>query len=199
MKKLQYIIAPFMAAAVLVACNNEPQGPTQAELDAQVEAKVEEVKTQLKADCDAKLMQAATAIKDSMLMSAAATPATAAKPAAPAKATTKPTPKPTTTGVQARPAAAGLRSYHRAGFLLLQMQTCGSCRQPGPFPCSTRAQVAWFTATTAMAAVMMQTLRTAATLASRVRGRRPCAAASVMFAVWQLGCAAMGSLCLGAP
>lgn len=93
MKKLHYILAPFMAAAVLVSCNTQPAGPTDAELTAQVDAKVEEVKAKLKSDCDANLRNAATMMKDSMMLSATATPAPAA--AKPAPVATKPTPKPT--------------------------------------------------------------------------------------------------------
>jgi curli biogenesis system outer membrane secretion channel CsgG len=107
MKKLQYIIAPFMAAAVLVACNTQPAGPTDAELSAQVEAKVDDVKAKLKADCDANLMNAATAIKDSTIMSMGSKPAAAAKPApAPAKPTTKPAIKPAPAPVKPAPAPA---------------------------------------------------------------------------------------------
>jgi outer membrane biosynthesis protein TonB len=95
MKKLQYILAPFMAAAVLVACNTQPAGPSDAEISAQVDAKVEEVKAKLKADCDANLMNAATAIKDSTIMSMGSKPAPATAAAKPAPAPVKPTPKPT--------------------------------------------------------------------------------------------------------
>jgi outer membrane biosynthesis protein TonB len=93
MKKLHYILAPFMAAAVLVACNTQPAGPTDAELTAQVDAKVEEVKAKLKSDCDANLRNAASMMKDSIIMSATTTPAPAA--AKPAPVAVKPTPKPT--------------------------------------------------------------------------------------------------------
>ena len=106
MKKLHYILAPFMAAAVLVSCNTQPAGPTDAELTAQVDAKVEEVKAKLKSDCDANLRNAASMMKDSILMSAATTTAPAAAKPAPvaAKPTPKPTPKPAPAPVKPTPA-----------------------------------------------------------------------------------------------
>ncbi|MBK7587020.1 MAG: hypothetical protein IPI22_01170 [Bacteroidetes bacterium] len=82
---LKYIIIPALAGIMFASCNNTPQGPTQAELDAKVEAKVKEETDKMKANCDAQIMQAAQLKKDSILVKMG-------KMKAPA-----PTPKSTTT------------------------------------------------------------------------------------------------------
>lgn len=108
MKRLQYIIVPALAGLFFTACNNEPKGPSQAELDTQVEAKVKATQDQLKADCDTRLMQAAQLKADSTLAKlankkapapakVATTPAPTTKtktPPPPPKQTTPPPPKP---------------------------------------------------------------------------------------------------------
>ncbi|MEZ5046177.1 MAG: hypothetical protein R2831_04225 [Chitinophagaceae bacterium] len=108
MKKLIYISSFALVGLYFTACKTEPVGPSQAELDAQVEAKVQSVKDQLKADCDARLLQAAQAKADSIAAKTArkAAPAPVAAPKAvpqkpkatpPPKATPAP-PKPQTIG-----------------------------------------------------------------------------------------------------
>lgn len=117
MKKLHYILAPFMAAAVLVACNTQPAGPTDAELTAQVDAKVEEVKAKLKSDCDANLRNAASMIKDSILLSASTSAKPTPAPAKPATVAVKPTPKPTPAPVKpAVPAPAPVKDPKKDRF-----------------------------------------------------------------------------------
>lgn len=67
MKFVKYIIAPSMVALLFASCANEAQGPSQAELDTQVEAKVKAATDQLKADCDGRMLQAAQMQADSLL------------------------------------------------------------------------------------------------------------------------------------
>lgn len=104
MKNLKYIIVPTLAAFMFTACNNEAKGPSQAELDTQVEAKVKAATDQLQADCDSRMMSAAQMQADSIVLKAAgkkvAAPVAAPKPAAPAKVPAKPTTKPTTKPVK---------------------------------------------------------------------------------------------------
>jgi hypothetical protein len=92
MKTLKYIIVPVLTGLLFVACNNEPKGPTQAELDTQVEAKVKAATDQLKADCDSRIMQAAQSQADSLLASAKPV----AKPVTPTPPKTRTTTKTTT-------------------------------------------------------------------------------------------------------
>ena len=101
MKNIKYIIVPALAALMFTACNNEVKGPSQAELDTQVEAKVKAATDQLKADCDSRMMSAAQMKADSMIAKTAGNKVTAPvatpKPVAPSsKPITKPTTKPTT-------------------------------------------------------------------------------------------------------
>ena len=70
MKIVQYIMLPVLTGLLFVACNTEPKGPSQAELDTQVEAKVKLATDQLKADCDSRINQAAQAQADSLLAAA---------------------------------------------------------------------------------------------------------------------------------
>jgi len=67
MKKIKYIIVPALMGIIMASCNSEPKGPTQAELDSQVEAKVKTVTEQLKADCDNRILDAARANADSIM------------------------------------------------------------------------------------------------------------------------------------
>ncbi len=67
-KNLKYILIPALAGMMFAACNNTPQGPSQAELDAQVETKVKAATDKMHADCDAQIMQAAQMKKDSILI-----------------------------------------------------------------------------------------------------------------------------------
>jgi hypothetical protein len=87
MKTLKYLLIPALTGLLFVACNTEPKGPSQAELDTQVDAKVKAATDQLKADCDNRIMQAAQMKADSVI-------AIAAKRAGVKKA--PPTPKATT-------------------------------------------------------------------------------------------------------
>jgi hypothetical protein len=98
MKSIKYIITPVLAAFLFTACNNEVKGPSQADIDTQVEAKVKAATDQLKADCDNQIMQAAQIKADSILANVASkkeVSTVAPKPAA-ASPTTKPTTKPKT-------------------------------------------------------------------------------------------------------
>lgn len=89
MKNLKYILLPVLAGVMLASCNNTPQGPSQAELDAKVETKVKEATDKMKADCDAQIMQAAQLKKDSILVKMGKMPASAAtKPPVTTKTTT---------------------------------------------------------------------------------------------------------------
>jgi hypothetical protein len=91
---LKYIIIPALAGIMFASCNNTPQGPTQAELDAKVEAKVKEETDKMKANCDAQIMQAAQLKKDSILVKMGKMKAPAP---APKSTTTKTTTTKTTT------------------------------------------------------------------------------------------------------
>ena len=86
MKKIKYIIVPALMGIIMASCNSEPKGPTQAELDSQVEAKVKTVTEQLKADCDNRILDAARANADSIMALANKAPKPA--PSAPTKAHT---------------------------------------------------------------------------------------------------------------
>ena len=90
---LKYIIIPALAGIMFASCNNTPQGPTQAEMDAKVEAKVKEETDKMKANCDAQIMQAAQLKKDSILvkMGKMKAPAPAPKPTTTKTTTTKTT------------------------------------------------------------------------------------------------------------
>ncbi|MBK8685328.1 MAG: hypothetical protein IPN26_10200 [Bacteroidetes bacterium] len=70
MKKVQYILVPVLAGLMFTACNTEVKGPSQAELDTQVEAKVKSEAERLKAECDNNLMTAAKAKADSIMAKA---------------------------------------------------------------------------------------------------------------------------------
>ena len=99
MKSIKYIIVPALAAFMFTACNNEVKGPSQADLDAQVEAKVKSATDQLKSECDARIQQTAQMQADSIVAKAAGkkvTPAPAPKPAPAPAAHTTPAPKHTT-------------------------------------------------------------------------------------------------------
>ncbi len=87
MKEIKYIIAPAIALFMFAACNTEVKGPSQAELDAQVDAKVKSATDQLKSECDSRIMSAAQLKKDSILVKLGKQ-----KPA-PAAAKPAPTPK----------------------------------------------------------------------------------------------------------
>lgn len=93
MKNLKYIIVPALAAFMFTACNNEVKGPTQAEIDTQVELKVKAATDQLKADCDNRIMQAAQLKADSILAKTETKKVEASVPVAKPVA---PAPKPTT-------------------------------------------------------------------------------------------------------
>jgi len=92
MKTLKYILVPALTGILFAACNTEPKGPTQAELDTQVDAKVQTANDQMKADCDMRLMQAAQLQADSML----AKGGSATRPATPLPPKTRTTPTTTT-------------------------------------------------------------------------------------------------------
>ena len=114
MKTLKYIMVPALTGLMFVACNNEPKGPTQAELDTQVEAKVKSATDQLKADCDNRIHQAAQREADSILAKAAM--ATPAKPAAaPPKEKAKSTSKATTTPPPPPPPPNGGKNTNESG------------------------------------------------------------------------------------
>ena len=85
MKIVQYIMLPVLTGLLFVACNTEPKGPSQAELDTQVEAKVKLATDQLKADCDNRINQAAQAQADSLLAAAKPTAKPVTKPITPAQ------------------------------------------------------------------------------------------------------------------
>ncbi len=99
MKNLKYILIPALTGIFFTACNTEPVGPSAAELDTQVEAKVKAATDQLKAECDSRLMQAAQLKADSLIAKAAGkkpiavAPAPKPKPSTPATVPTKGTPK----------------------------------------------------------------------------------------------------------
>jgi hypothetical protein len=92
MKKLSFLIIPA-TAMFFVACNTEAPAPSQADIDAQVEAKVKAATDQLKAECDSRIMAAAQLKKDSILVKMGSKPAPAPAPK-PAPAPTKPPVKP---------------------------------------------------------------------------------------------------------
>jgi len=85
MKIVQYIMLPVLTGLLFAACNTEPKGPSQAELDTQVEAKVKLATDQLKADCDNRIKQAAQAQADSLLAAAKPTAKPVTKPITPAQ------------------------------------------------------------------------------------------------------------------
>lgn len=119
MKNLKYIIVPALAAFMFTACNNEVKGPSQAELDTQVEAKVKAATDQLKADCDSRIMQAALMKADSMIAKTAgkkvAAPVAAPKPAAPAPKPVTTTKPKTTTKVTTKPSTKPTNVNDRVG------------------------------------------------------------------------------------
>ncbi|MBK7763565.1 MAG: hypothetical protein IPI46_09360 [Bacteroidetes bacterium] len=90
MKSLKYILIPVLGGLLFTACNNAPAGPTQAELDTQVEAKVKAATDQLATDCNTRILQAAQLQADSMLAKLGNKPT----PIATKPKTTKPTPPP---------------------------------------------------------------------------------------------------------
>ncbi len=88
----------ILAGAVLLtfaACKTEMKQPTEAEIDALVNEKVEAVKKQLQEDCNANLLAAANAEADKILMDAANKPAKVVQAPAPKPKPKKPTAKPT--------------------------------------------------------------------------------------------------------
>ncbi len=89
MKNLKYILLPVLAGVMFASCNNTPQGPSQAELDAKVETKVKEATDKMKADCDAQIMQAAQLKKDSILVKMGKMKAPPVPPKTPASAPPK--------------------------------------------------------------------------------------------------------------
>lgn len=99
MKHIKYILIPALTGFFFTACNTEPAGPSQAELDAQVETKVKAATDQLKAECDTRLLQAAQMQADSIIAKAAGkkvAPAPNAAVPAPVKPKTPATVKPKT-------------------------------------------------------------------------------------------------------
>lgn len=80
MNKLKYIIVPALTGLLFTACNNEPKAPSQADLDAKIEAKVNARTMELKQECDTRILEAAKLKADSIMN--AATPAAAPKPTA---------------------------------------------------------------------------------------------------------------------
>ncbi len=92
MKNLKYILVPALAGILFASCNSEAQGPSQAEIDAQVEAKVKDATDKMKADCDLQIMNAAQLKKDSILVKMGKMKAPTAPPKAPATPKS-PTPK----------------------------------------------------------------------------------------------------------
>ncbi len=98
MKNLKYFILSAFTGLFFASCNEAAQGPSQAEIDQQVEAKVKEATDKLKADCDAQIMNAAQLKKDSILLKLGNKPAAVPSkpttaPSKPATAPTKPTAK----------------------------------------------------------------------------------------------------------
>ncbi len=85
-------------ALLLSSCGSEVKGPSDADIAAQVDAKVNSAKAQMKSNCDNSIMQAAQAKADSML--AKVTKPTTQKvvavpvPPAPPKAVKTPPPPP---------------------------------------------------------------------------------------------------------
>ena len=116
MKKIKYIIVPALMGIIMASCNSEPKGPTQAELDSQVEAKVKTATDQLKSDCDNRIMDAARANADSIMNVAkpqgkttASAPTSKTKTTTSTTATTATTSKTTTTASTTVP-GGGLRT-----------------------------------------------------------------------------------------
>lgn len=101
MKNIKNYILPAIASAMFfTACNEQATAPSQAEIDAQVEAKIKSTTEQWKADCDKKIMDAAQLKKDSILVKMGnQTPA----PVTPAKPKTATPPKNNTGGVKTPP------------------------------------------------------------------------------------------------
>lgn len=102
MKNIKNYILPALASAMFfTACNEQAAAPSQADIDAQVEAKIKSTTEQWKADCDKRIMDAAQLKKDSILvkMGKQAAPA----PAAPQKPKTNTPPKNNTGGVKTPP------------------------------------------------------------------------------------------------
>lgn len=87
MKNLSYIVITA-STLFFASCATEPQGPSQTEIDAQVEAKVKAATEQLKAECDSRILGAAQLKKDSILVKAGQQKPVVATPAP------KPTPTP---------------------------------------------------------------------------------------------------------
>jgi hypothetical protein len=107
MKTYQYLWVPALTGLLFAACNNQVQGPSQAELDTQVEAKVKAATDQLKSDCDARILQAAQLQADSMMAKAAPTPAPAKTTKPTTRATTPTPPPPPPPPVKQAPATTG--------------------------------------------------------------------------------------------
>ncbi len=91
-KNLKYIVIPALTGILFASCNNAAEGPSPAEMDAKVEAKVKEATDKMKADCDAQIMSAAQLKKDSILVASGKM-----KAPANAKTTTTTTTKTTST------------------------------------------------------------------------------------------------------
>lgn len=104
MKNLKYILVPALAGIMFASCNDTPQGPSQADLDAKVEAKVKEETDKMRANCDAQIMQAAQLKKDSILVKMGMMKAPPATPKTTRTTTTTTTTK-TTEPVQETPKA----------------------------------------------------------------------------------------------
>ena len=104
MKSIKYILTPVLAGIILASCNSEVKGPSQSELDAQVDAKVKSEVERLKTECDNNLMNAAKMKADSIMAAAskkapaktqpvAKTPKTNPPKAVPPKQTPPPPPR----------------------------------------------------------------------------------------------------------
>ena len=92
MKKVAYILIPALTGLFFTACQNEPKGPNQAEIDAQVAAKVESRIQELKTECDSRIMETAKMNADSIMAAAkggAKDKPKATPPASTPKTTTK--------------------------------------------------------------------------------------------------------------
>lgn len=114
MKKLSFLIIPA-TAMFFVACNTEAPAPSQADIDAQVEAKVKAATDQLKAECDSRIMAAAQLKKDSILVKMGSKPAPAPAPK-PAPAPTKPPVKPVKPTPPPPPAPAPVKNPKQDRF-----------------------------------------------------------------------------------
>lgn len=117
MKNVKYLLIPALTGLFFTACNTEPKGPTQAELDTQVEAKVKAAADKLKADCDASIMQAAQAQADSMMAAAkpSGKPVTKTAPPKNVKPTTPPPPPPKPTIGNGKPVMGGSANPNEVG------------------------------------------------------------------------------------